>query len=203
MYSGADESGESLPDNKEREEVQFLIAREIPQLRRFARVLARDAADADDLVQDTLEKALRKWTRWRRQGSVRSWLFTIQYRLFLDRHRSNARKMEAGLATDIDSEGPATAETITRPAQEQQLMLKHVLAALRVIPAEQRTVLALVSLEGLSYDEVATIMMTPVGTVRSRLYRAREALREYCLYDEAEQDISDAHARPASLRVVK
>lgn len=192
-----------MPDRNERAEVQSLIAHEIPQLRRFARVLARDAADADDLVQDTLEKALRKWTRWRRQGSVRSWLFTIQYRLFLDRRKSNARKMEAGTAADIDADGPATAGTISHPAQEQQLMLKHVFAALWIIPAEQRTVLALVALDGLSYDEVASIMKTPVGTVRSRLYRAREALREHCLEDEAEQNIPDECSQPASLRVVK
>lgn len=148
---------------------QDLIA-EIPQLRRYARALTGDPVRADDLVQDTLERALGKWTLWR-PGDLGAWLRTLMHNLFINQLRSRPaeRAME-----DLDG---AAGEVPTRPRQQDLLELRDIDRALQRLPAEQREVLLLVGLDELSYGEVARVTGVPVGTVMSRLSRAREHLR--------------------------
>ncbi len=121
---------------------------------------------------------MRKWSNWRRDGSIRSWLFGIEYRVFLDHRKHRARPAEVGVAQDVDDIPQVSEAFSSAPAQIHHLTLSRVMAAVDDLPVQQRSVLSLVTLEGLSYDEVAKIMKAPIGTVRSRLFRAREALRE-------------------------
>lgn len=157
--------------NREREEVHWLIAQEIPALRRYAHILLRNKDKNDDLVQDTLERAIRKSHTWRREGNIRSWLYRIQYSVFINSYRKTQLREVA--QQDV-VEGTATAIPST---QEQELEYKNVIEAAEELKPRQREVLLLVAVEGLSYDQVAHIMDIPVGTVRSRLARAREDLR--------------------------
>lgn len=154
------------------DELKWSIARQIPHLRRYAMALTRDRDQADDLVQDCLERALRKRRLWRRQGSLRSWLFRMLYRLYIDKGRARRRQQAA-----MESEMPEQVDSY--PAeQERRLECRHVAEALDRLPDEQRAVVLLVALEGMAYDEVAETLDVPIGTVRSRLSRARQALRE-------------------------
>jgi RNA polymerase sigma-70 factor (ECF subfamily) len=150
---------------------QDLLA-EIPRLRRYARALTGDAARADDLVQDTLERALSKWTLWR-PGNLGAWLRTLMHNLFINQLRDrppSERNLEA-------LEGPAF-EVPTRPRQQDLLELRDVDRALQRLAPEQREVLLLVGLEDMSYSEAARVTGVPVGTVMSRLSRGRERLRQ-------------------------
>lgn len=136
----------------------------IPALRRYARALARDADIADDLVQDTLVRALRAERQFH-GGDLRSWLYTILTNLNRNRRRSLARRPPfSPLADGADASG-TEAEG------------RDIVRALATLPDEQRSVLLLVTLEGLSYREVAEIQAVPIGTVMSRLARARAAIR--------------------------
>jgi len=155
------------------DDVSWLMAREIPHLRRYATALLGDAHAADDLVQDTLERALRKRRLFRR-GHVRGWLFRILYRLFLN--QESARKRRAPmLAAHRLEQREALADA---PRQEARVAVRDVSQALERLPAPQRATILLIALEGLSYDQAAEVLEVPVGTVRSRLSRGREALRE-------------------------
>lgn len=156
-------------------DVKWLISREIPHLRRYARALARDRDEADDLVQDCLERAIRKHHQWRRRGSIRSWLFRTLYRTFINGQPRRTRE-RAQLPVDGPYEG--IHERLREPPrQEDHLAWQDMAAALGRLPDQQRAALLLIALEGMSYDEAADILAVPVGTVRSRLSRAREALR--------------------------
>lgn len=158
---------------------------EIPRLRRYARALTGDSTRADDLVQDTLERALAKWFRWR-PGKLRSWLMTIMHNLFVNDVRTRS---------PIEyRDGDALPEYAVRAAQADGLALRDLDRALRTLPAEQREVLLLVGLEDLHYEEVARITGVPVGTVMSRLSRARTRLRAL---------LSDGSGLPSHLKVVK
>lgn len=153
------------------QETKWLIAREIPRLRRYALALTRDPAAADDLVQDTLERALRKRHLWRRKGSLRGWLYRILYHVFLNqgpRRRRHAREV------DLDD----APEPVAPGSAEAALVRRDIVAAMQDLPAEQRAAIALTAVEGLSYDEAAAALDIPVGTLRSRLSRGRERLRE-------------------------
>lgn len=140
------------------------LAAEIPRLRRYARGLTHDAHWADDLVQDTLERALaRRWLF--RSGSLRAWLLTMLHRLYLNdlaRERRSASQ-------------PGDAEPVVHAEPDLALDLEKALAQL---PPEQRAVLLLVAMEDLAYQECAAILGVPVGTVMSRLARGRERLRQ-------------------------
>jgi RNA polymerase sigma factor (sigma-70 family) len=144
---------------------------QIPQLRRYARALTGDSWAADDLVQDTLERACDRWQLWKAGTDLRAWLFTLMHNLFIDGARRAVR--QAGQRVDIDD----VAHELATPAgaADQILDLQRCLARL---PGEQREVLLLVTLQDLTYEEVARITGTPVGTVMSRLSRARTRLRE-------------------------
>ena len=156
----------------EREELNWLISREIPSLRRYAYILLGDSPGRDDLVQDTLERAMKKVHTWRREGNIRSWLYRIQYTVFLNRyHVSCQREMAAQETIDQNADSGSFA------TQEQVFDSNHALRMALNLPQEQREILLLVAVEGMAYDEVADIMDIAVGTVRSRLSRARESMR--------------------------
>jgi RNA polymerase sigma-70 factor (ECF subfamily) len=148
------------------------IAGEIPPLRRFARALTGDAALADDLVQDCIERALRKQHLFDETRSLRTWLFTILRNLFVSGLRRNARKSPAKSVDEIVS-----GEDAVKPEQESRLAVFDIVQALGRLPAVHREVLLLVALEDMTYREVAEITGVPVGTVMSRLSRARDSLR--------------------------
>ena len=149
-----------------------LIA-QIPGLRRYARALTGDAWAADDLVQDTLERACAKWRLWRVGSDLRAWLFTLMHNLYTSQVRHTLRQGELGRPLDIDelSQEPAAPPG----AQDHALDLQRCLLRL---PEEQRVALLLVTLEDLGYAEVASITGVPIGTVMSRLSRARRRLLE-------------------------
>ena len=143
----------------------------IPDLRRYARALTGDAWAADDLVQDTLERACARWQLWTAGTDLRAWLFTLMHNLFVDGARRALR--QAGQRVDVDD---VANELVAPPAgTEQAIDLQRCLLRL---PEDQREVLLLVSLQDLGYEDVARITGVPVGTVMSRLSRARSRLRE-------------------------
>ena len=144
----------------------------IPALRRYARALVRDRTAADDLVQDCLERAVSHWHR-RRDGSVRAWLFTILHNLAVSQFRQAATR---GRHMPIDDAGER--ELVSAAAQEQRLVYQDVLNKLARLPEEQRAVLLLVAVEDFSYADAAKMLNVPVGTVMSRLSRARERLQQ-------------------------
>lgn len=140
----------------------------IPRLRRYARALAGDRASADDLVQDTLERAWTKLHLYRRGTDLRAWLFTVMHNVHVNRVRS-AR------ATDpLEEEMPELAQ---RASQGDSLVVRDLDRAIIRLPEEQRAVLLLVTLEDMSYEDVARTLGIPIGTVMSRLSRAREKMR--------------------------
>jgi RNA polymerase sigma-70 factor (ECF subfamily) len=163
----ASQEGSSAVD-----EVEWLIARQIPRLRRYALSLTGDPATADDLVQDCLERAIRKRHLWKRSGSIRNWLYRILYNVFLNQraHRDRAKRQ---LALD---EVPLTTSEPAR--QEFHLACSDINSAMQRLPEEQRAAIALIAVEELSYDEAAEILQVPIGTLRSRLFRGRDKLRE-------------------------
>lgn len=144
----------------------------IPALRRYARAMLRDRDDADDLVQDVLERALGAWHARREAASLRSWLFAILHNLALDRLRRIARR-----GTSEPLEAVPEARLATPATQESAMEQRDVLTLVALLPEEQRSVLLLVGVEQLSYAEAASVLNLPQGTVMSRLSRARERLR--------------------------
>jgi RNA polymerase sigma factor (sigma-70 family) len=156
----------------------------IPRLRRYARALVGDRATADDLVQDTLERAWAKLHLYRRGTDLRAWLFTVMHNVHVNRVRATR------LTDALDDEMPELAQ---RAPQGDALLVRDLDRGIARLPAEQRAVLLLVTLEEMSYDEVARTLGIPIGTVMSRLSRAREKLRAMMLGQSA----------PAKLKVIK
>ncbi|MBD3730915.1 MAG: RNA polymerase sigma factor [Sphingomonadales bacterium] len=153
-------------------DMMVLIEPLIPGLRRYARSLLRDADAADDLVQDCLERVVGRWHQRRTDGNARSWVYTILHNLAINRIRQQTRRGQH-LPMDNAPE-PALAE---QPTQESQLHSRDITAAVDRLPDDHRAVLLLISVEELSYAEAARVLDVPVGTVMSRLSRARERLR--------------------------
>jgi RNA polymerase sigma-70 factor (ECF subfamily) len=149
-----------------------LVEPQIPAMRRYARALLRDQADADDLVQDALERAIGRWDQRRATGDVRAWLFAILHNLSVSRLRRRARRGLHQSLVDTDDAALAVA-----PGQESGLRGAEVLEALAALREDHRSVLLLVGVEDLSYDQAAAVLGVPIGTVMSRLSRARERLR--------------------------
>jgi RNA polymerase sigma factor (sigma-70 family) len=144
----------------------------IPRLRRYARALVGDRASADDLVQDTLERAWTKLHLYRRGTDLRAWLFTVM-------HNVHVNRVRAARATDtLEEEMPELAQ---RASQGDSLLVRDLDRAISRLPSEQRAVLLLVTLEEMSYEMVARALGIPIGTVMSRLSRAREKLRAMML----------------------
>lgn len=141
----------------------------IPALRRYAWALVRNADDADDLVQDCLERAIARLDTFRAEGDLRSWLFSILHNVFVSDRRRAGRRPTVELEEFM--------EPSVQGDQERPGMVRELLAALDTLPEEQRSVLLLVGVEDLSYEEAARALGVPVGTVMSRLSRGRERLR--------------------------
>lgn len=141
----------------------------IPRLRRYATALLRDRGRADDLVQDTLERALRKFSLFRRGSDLRAWLFAVMHNVYVNQIRAAAVRARA--AGDEVGDVPAYA------AVEDTAAVRDLSNALERLPPEQRDVILLVGLEQFSYEETAKVLGVPVGTVMSRLSRGRERLR--------------------------
>lgn len=164
------------------------ILAEIPRLRRYARALIRDPDAADDLVQDSLERALLRLDNWRSGDSPRRWLFTIMHHLFVDQMRRVQRRAEVAMLP-LDME-----EALAVPAsQADSLGTREILEALQTIAPERRSALLLVAVEGFSYAEAAEVLGVPTGTLMSRISRGRDDLRG--LLDDA--------ARRRKLKVVE
>lgn len=151
-------------------DAEALLEPLIPALRRYAYALVRDHDAADDLVQDTLERALSRWTLRRSDGDLRAWLFTIQRNLHVSALRQSQRR---GAHVELDE---ATTPS-SAAAQESSIEIQDILAALDQLPEEQKSLLLLVGVEDLSYDDAAKVMGVPIGTVMSRLSRGRQRLR--------------------------
>jgi RNA polymerase sigma-70 factor (ECF subfamily) len=159
-----------------------LIVPYIPNLRRYARALVGDRDGADDLVQDTLERAVRKFHLWR-PGDLRAWLFSIMHNVFINQLKS--RKVQPDVELDDSFAAPVPTVTGTDILDLQR--------ALQTLAPEQREVVLLVALEDMSYSDVSRALGIPMGTVMSRLSRGRERLRR----------VMDGEAPKAPLRVVQ
>lgn len=148
------------------------IERYIPSLRRFAYYLTRHEHDADDLIQETLSRALAGIESWQDGTNMRSWLFVIMRNTFLNEQRRSQR----GAPVD----GAATVDAIHefKSEQDAKAIIQDLELALLSLPAEHREILSLVGVEGMSYEEAAEVCDISIGTVKSRLSRARKALRE-------------------------
>jgi len=157
----------------------------VPRLRRYARALAGNRDDADDLVQDTLERAWAKSALWRGVVDMRGWLFGIMHNLHVDGVR---RPRLATQALDDD-----TPEVAMAPTQGERLAVLDLQAALDLLPIEQKEIVLLVALEDMAYADVAKTLGIPIGTVMSRLSRGRERLRA----------LMDGRDPPVRLKVVK
>lgn len=142
----------------------------LPRLRRYARALTGDRFAADDLVQDTLERALSRWALLRPGSNPQVWLLTLMHNLFINHRRADARRLERGTG---DGELP---DIGVRADQDDGLALRDLGAALYRLSEEHRVVLLLVAVEEMSYQQVAKILDIPLGTVMSRLTRARQRL---------------------------
>ncbi|GAB1575604.1 RNA polymerase sigma factor [Bordetella petrii] len=148
---------------------EALIVACIPSLRRYARGLTGDRERADDLVQDTLERAWSRFSRWQRRGELRAWMFGIMHNQFIDGLR--AQRRQADWQADADLDGIPV-----RATQADGLEVRDLDRCLQQLPPDLRAVILLVSVEEFSYREAALALDVPIGTVMSRLSRARERL---------------------------
>jgi len=157
------------------------LTEQIPHLRRYAMVLCRHRDQADDLVQEALLRAIDHLDQFRVGTNLRAWLFTI----LRNAHLNNCRRNQRYGVTSID-ERPAAFEQPSPSAQADVVALKQLVRCLLNIPAEQREALLLVVVEGMTYEEAAEVMEVPIGTIRSRVSRARRALLH--LFAPSDQD---------------
>ncbi|HLJ64982.1 MAG TPA: sigma-70 family RNA polymerase sigma factor [Stellaceae bacterium] len=174
-------------------DISLKIQDEIPRLRRYARALTRDINAADDLVQDCLTRALSKVHLWQVGTDLRAWLFTILHNQYVNHVR---RAVREGSAVGLSDTEP---NLTSAPNQGKRLELRDLERAIAKLPEEQRSVLLLVGLEGMRYEEVAAVLDVPVGTIRSRLSRGREMLRQLMgMGPEEEEPIRVTPIRRAS-----
>ena len=175
-------------------EIADRLESEIPRLRRYARALTRDAARADDLVQSCLVRALAKRHLWQEGTDLRAWLFTILH----NQHVNEVRRSARG-GTEVPVEDVAAALPVRENATGA-LQLRDLHRALGRLPETQRQVILLVGLEGMRYEQVAQILDIPIGTVRSRLSRGREMLRELMSEQKAAPPHSSQHDAISRMR---
>lgn len=147
-----------------------LVVEQLPGLRRYARALTGDAWAADDLVQDTLERACAKWQLWVAGSDLRAWLFTLMHNIHANQRRAAKVALNSINIEDVEGELHAPASSSDAPLDLSRCVQR--------LPADQRAVLLLVALEDMSYEEAAKVLGIPIGTVMSRLSRARSRLRE-------------------------
>ena len=155
-----------------------LVEAEIPRLRRYARALTRDVIRADDLVQSCLTRAVAKQHLWQPGTDLRAWLFTLLHNQHVNDVRRSVRE-----GNNVSIEDAAPVLTIQSNAIDA-LQLRDLERALGKLAPEQRQVILLVGLEGMRYEEVASLLDIPIGTVRSRLSRGREQLRKLMGMDD-------------------
>lgn len=165
----------------------------IPRLRRYARVLTGDTHRADDLVQDTLARAWEKRRLWAAGSDLRAWLFTIMHNVFINQ-RSLARREQLQVSLDDGGEGAEAWQIPVRAGQYTHVELTELVQHVGRLPADQREVLLLAAVEELRYEEIAIALTIPIGTVMSRLSRARAKLRNA---------FADAPVGSSALKVVK
>jgi len=146
----------------------------IPRLRRFGLTLTGHIHDSDDLVQGAIERALKNLHRWQHGTRLDSWLFRITQNLWIDQCRANQRRDTSASIDDL----PEPSGEDGRQTTENELMIRKMEFAIAALPEEQRSLVGLVLVEGLSYKEAATIVGIPIGTVMSRVARARKALAQ-------------------------
>jgi RNA polymerase sigma-70 factor, ECF subfamily len=157
---------------------QPALAEHIAALRRYARALLGDRIDADDLVQDCLARALSRAHLWRPDSNLRAWLFTILHNIHINNLRSR-QAFVAAASVEYSRRGGAGGA-----APDARLELRDLERALLALPDEQRQVLLLIGLEGMSYGEAAAIVGVPIGTIMSRMARGRDALRRQLTFAE-------------------
>ncbi len=174
---------------------------QIPRLRRYARALTGSREAADDLTQDTLERAWHKRALWQPDATLaaqglRAWLFALMHRVFLN----DVRRRRP--AESLDEAAAHVAERADAQGADTTIVLRDLERALSQLAVEQREVILLVGLEGLAYDEAAQVLEVPIGTVMSRLSRARERLRQLLTAQGGAQD-EGQRAGSSGLRRVK
>jgi RNA polymerase sigma-70 factor, ECF subfamily len=171
-----------------------LLEPQIPRLQRYARRLTKDMSRAEDLVQECLARALAKEHLWQPGTDLRAWLFTLLH----NQHVNDVRRMvrEAAVVSIDD----VTAKLAAPPTVESSLDLCEVEQAIATLPREQRAVILLAGREGMRYEEMAAALGVPIGTVRSRLSRARTRLRELMDIDESAEIRSRRWRNQAPMR---
>jgi RNA polymerase sigma-70 factor (ECF subfamily) len=169
MPSGQDK-GEGKPRVSKKVEA---VLHEVPRLRRYAVALLADRGRADDLVQDTLERALSRLHLWQSGTDMRRWLFTIMHNLHVNAVRRSIRRGSEASIEDVED------RLVQGASQTDSVVVRDLSRAMQELPSEQVEVLVLVALEGMAYREVAEVLDIPLGTVMSRLSRARQSLRKY------------------------
>ncbi|MEM6438965.1 MAG: sigma-70 family RNA polymerase sigma factor [Pseudomonadota bacterium] len=167
-----------------------MLGEETAVLRAFARSLTRNAANADDLVQETLLKAWTNRARYEEGTNLRAWLFTILRNTFYSDFRKKRREVE-----DVD--GVHAGRLAEAPTQDHALAVQDFQAALNRLPEDQREALVLIGAAGLSYEEAAEVLNTAVGTVKSRVSRARSALSETLGVSSGAELVQDSHMEAA------
>jgi RNA polymerase sigma-70 factor (ECF subfamily) len=166
----------------------------IPRLRRYARVLTGDVTRADDLVQETLARGWEKRRLWVAGSDLRAWLFTIMHNVFVNQ-RASALRDAQNVSLDDEGDAGAAWQVPVHASQQAHVELQEVMRELARLPAEQREVLVLAAVEEMRYEEIAQVLAIPVGTVMSRLSRARSRLRR--TMGGVEDD------RPSPLKIVR
>ncbi len=153
-----------------------LLTSQIPRLRRYARALTKNSQAADDLVQDCLERAWRKADRWETGTDLRAWLFTVMHNVYVNGLRRNRPETQPMEHTDYADPRPQSADA--------GLALRDLEQGLAQLSPDQREVLLLVCLEEMTYEQVAIVIGVPIGTVMSRLHRARERMRTFMMGEQ-------------------
>jgi RNA polymerase sigma-70 factor (ECF subfamily) len=172
-------------------DIRSRLVEQIPRLRRYARALTRNATAADDLVQDCLTRALSKSHLWQEGTDLRAWLFTILHNQYVNQVRRSVRE---GTAVAVSDTEPVLTSA---PNQDKRLEVRDLERALAKLPEEQQSALLLVGMEGMQYEKAAAILGVAVGTIRSRLSRGREALRQLMgVENEPEEAALDTDAPP-------
>ncbi len=157
----------------QKQDLRSSVAAEVPYLRRFARALTGNPSTADDLVQDCIERALTRLHLYDEDRNLRTWLYTILRNLYINDVRKNSRR---GPHMNIEEVSEHSLGQSTDQAN-QSVLVQDIAKALEQLPDEQREVIVLIAIEELSYEETANIIGTPIGTVMSRLSRARNRLK--------------------------
>lgn len=175
------------------DDICLRLPAEIPHLRRYARTLVANPDEADDLVQECLERALSRASQWDPSKGIRSWLFGIMHNNFVSSIRKRKRHSELQRRYPVEDRIYAN--------YEDHCELDRVHLAVNNLPPDQRDVILLVAVSGLSYEETSEALSIPVGTVRSRLSRAREGLRSRMsatpIDAESDKEYHDGHRRSA------